>query len=250
MACVAEAPAAIALSRGGARKRYAYKEPNEDAVCFALGRAGTLLVVADGHAGAEASELAVGVLLEEAAPAWTDTGIERGAWSERAAQALARVHAGIVRLGTEQGCEARTTLAAALVLPGSGYCGWASAGDSHVFSVGSSTEEHGGAEVDAARFLGSPRYEASELGIRTGSFDLAGRRAVVLATDGLSESGIGVEDPLTAAAAAVWSAAGSDPPRRPLAAARGLVERALGAHREQRAGDNVAVAVCWLERAE
>jgi serine/threonine protein phosphatase PrpC len=249
VACIAEADAAIALSRGGARKPYAHKEANEDAACFAVGRAGTLLAVADGHAGAEASELAVALLLDRTAPEWTDAGVPRDAWREAAGRVLAEVHAHIVRFGAETASDARTTLSLALVLPESGYCGWAAVGDSHVFSVGERTEEHGAAGSDA-RFLGSPLRSADELAVRGGSFALAERRAVLLATDGLTEPGIGVADPLAAAAGAVAEASGTAAPRRPLAAARTLAECALAAHREHRAGDNVATAACWLEAGE
>ena len=72
----------------------------------------------------------------------------------------------------------------------------------------------------------------------------------MLATDGLSERGIGVSDPRAAAATAVAEAARVDAARRPLTAARRLAELALAAQREQRAGDNVATAVCWLEPTE
>ena len=47
IACVAEDELALAISRGGAAKRYAYKDPNEDAAGFATGTGGRLLAVAD-----------------------------------------------------------------------------------------------------------------------------------------------------------------------------------------------------------
>ena len=69
----------------------------------------------------------------------------------------------------------------------------------------------------------------------------------VLATDGLSERGIGVEAPAAAVADAVDRAGRTDEPVRPLEAARGTVETALAAQRAQGAGDNVASAVAWLD---
>jgi hypothetical protein len=36
------------------------------------------------------------------------------------------------------------------------------------------------------------------------------------------------------------------PELAPLAAARGVVERALASHRRHRSGDNVAAAVAWM----
>jgi hypothetical protein len=68
----------------------------------------------------------------------------------------------------------------------------------------------------------------------------------VLATDGLSERGIGVDEPERAVREAVEEAALAPPARRPLAAARALLERACGAHRRRVSGDNAACAVVWL----
>lgn len=245
IACIGEANVAIAISRGGAKKTYACKEPNEDAVCFAHGSAGSLLAVADGHAGAEASQLALRILLDEAAPHWTGSGIERERWCETAEALVSRVHSAIVAAGVERDSEARTTLSIACVQPEAGFCGWISAGDSHVFAIGEPPEELG-PSAEPLRFLGSPRRDLSELALRVGSFELATRRAIVLATDGLSEQGIGVADPLDAAARAVGSAGQQPAARRPLDAARGLAEQAIAAQQRQRAGDNIATAVCWL----
>jgi hypothetical protein len=71
-------------------------------------------------------------------------------------------------------------------------------------------------------------------------------RAIVLATDGLSEAGIGVSNPARAVADSVRAASEQIPDVRPLAAARGLAERALDAQRRNVAGDNVATACVWL----
>ena len=48
VAAVAEAGVAIALSRGGAAKRYPHSDPNEDAAGFATADAGVCAAVADG----------------------------------------------------------------------------------------------------------------------------------------------------------------------------------------------------------
>jgi hypothetical protein len=45
---------------------------------------------------------------------------------------------------------------------------------------------------------------------------------------------------------AITAAACAPPQRRPLAAARGLLERAVASHRRRNAGDNTACAVVWL----
>ncbi|MBW2269886.1 MAG: protein phosphatase 2C domain-containing protein [Deltaproteobacteria bacterium] len=248
IACVGEANVAIAISRGGAKKRYSHKEPNEDAVCFAHGAAGTLLAVADGHAGAEASELAMRILLEDAALHWTRNGVERERWGEAAEALVTAVHTAIIAAGMRHDSHARTTLSIAYVQPEEGFCGWISAGDSHIFAIGARHDELGPAE-GRPRFLGSPRNDLSALGLRTGCCELPALRAIVLATDGLSERGIGVADPLDAAARAVGSASQHPATRQPLEAARGLAEQAIAAQQRQRAGDNVCTAVCWLADA-
>ena len=71
-------------------------------------------------------------------------------------------------------------------------------------------------------------------------------RAVVLATDGLSERGIGVSDPAGAVAAATSQVEAAPRALRPGNLARRVCECALGAQRRQRAGDNIGVAVAWL----
>ena len=75
---------------------------------------------------------------------------------------------------------------------------------------------------------------------------LGKRRALVLATDGISEPGIGLADPAAVIAACAADCERRQPDLRPLGIARGLVEQALEAQRDQRAGDNIATAVAWL----
>jgi hypothetical protein len=93
-------------------------------------------------------------------------------------------------------------------------------------------------------FVGRPSRAAEEPGVRSGREALGDARAVVLVTDGLSERGIGVSDPAAAVlAAADHAAAEPHRARRPLEAARRLLELALAAQSRQRAGDNVAAAL-------
>ena len=95
VAAVAEGPAAITLSRGGAPKRYGHTDPNEDAVCFAFGEHGILAAVADGHHGARGAARAIAWLLRERAPAWTGGSAGEthpDAWLEAAASALQAIH--------------------------------------------------------------------------------------------------------------------------------------------------------------
>ena len=83
--------------------------------------------------------------------------------------------------------------------------------------------------------------------MRADVIPLEGVRAIVLATDGLSEQGIGVADPGAAVAEALHQAEATAPELRAACAARRVAERALASHREQRSGDNLACAVVWIE---
>ena len=66
--------------------------------------------------------------------------------------------------------------------------------------------------------------------------------------DGISERGIGVDDPLEAVKSAVARADTAAASARASVAARALVDAALAAHRQNDAGDNIAAAVAWLAR--
>ncbi len=253
VAAIAEGSAAIALSRGGAAKRYAHRDPNEDVAAFAVGEAGVLLAVADGHGGCDAAEIAVERLLERHAKAWTqrEAPALRSAWESTAREAILGANTAILERLAGTGVEsARTTLAFALARPDQGWLAFASLGDSHVFRAG------GGPVVDlAARdgrlcFLGhAPETEKS---LRekcvVGSEALGSARALVLVTDGISERGIGVEVPEDAVADALHAVERRPAELRSLEAARGVVERALDAHRRHDAGDNVSSSVVWLPR--
>ena len=66
---------------------------------------------------------------------------------------------------------------------------------------------------------------------------------MVLATDGLSEDGIGVDDPSAVVSLAVEQAREVEPGRRSQWLARELAEQANASHRRRRSGDNIAAAV-------
>ena len=249
---VAEAQAAIAISIGGAAKTYSHVDPNEDAALFALGEAGTLIAVADGHRGFEAAEVALEYLAAHPAPHWTAAGgVDEGSWRRQAYAVLSDAHAQVHSEVEREGDAApRTTLTLALVLPEAGFLLYASLGDSHLFRVrGDQTVDLVSRSGDARkRFLGDTRLdpgEMAELGY-IGTEPLRGVRAIVLATDGLSEKGIGVANPGAAVQEAVDAAARADPELRALQTARGVVERAIAAQVKQRSGDNAAAAVVWL----
>ena len=273
VAAVSEGPAAITLSRGGAPKTYGHTDPNEDAVCFAFGEHGVLAAVADGHYGARGAERAIDWLLRERASAWTgaDAGeLDPDTWLEAGGDVLQAVHHDVLAQAREIGlAPAPTTLSIALVRPREGLLLHASVGDSHIFVARQARGIHHANDVAWATtgrrdcaFAGE-QYDGGQLRPDqwvVGCEPLADARAVLLASDGLSEVRIGVEDPAAAAAAAVEHAAdpGAIPPGttdaeareaslRALEACRHLTEAALAAHRANRAGDNMCAAVIWLE---
>jgi serine/threonine protein phosphatase PrpC len=248
---IAEANAAIALSRGGAPKRYTHSEPNEDGAAFARGAEGSFVAVADGHGGSEASEVALEHLLGEPAAQWTDAPgtLDAEGWRRQALAALFDANQAVRReLGGRDRPRARTTLSLAVVLPGALRLLHAAVGDSHLFVA----EAQGVREIAPAgenvAFLGDALEGPGELAelARVGALPLVGVRAIVLVTDGLSERGVGVAEPATAVAQALRQAEQARAGARALALARGVAELALDAQRRNRAGDNVAVSALWI----
>jgi serine/threonine protein phosphatase PrpC len=251
IAAIAEGRCAVALSRGGARKTYHHVDPNEDAAAFAAGAGGLFVTVADAHDGYDASEIAVERLVQRHASEWTGSaspGIA-SVWSAAAHAAFADVNDAIVRHSAQGGSVlSRTTLIFALARPGEDLLAFASIGDSHAFRVDAERAVEL-APGPAKGFLGSPEETPESLRAKcvVGATDLAGARALLLATDGLSERGIGIAAPEAAALDAVERAARAERQLHPLEAARAIVELALSAHRTNAAGDNVASAAAWLE---
>ncbi len=248
---IAEGSAAIALSQGGFRKRYPHTDPNEDAAAFALGEAGVLLAVADGHNGCEAAESAIGELLRRSG-ALLARGAEASddGWRRRALETFGAIQTELAsRVAQGVRGHSRTTLALALVLPDANQLAFASLGDSHIFRVCPNEVvelvTHAGAP---ASYLGNPADDLGALAGRSviGTEALDDTRAVVLATDGISEPGIGVELPEYAVSECAADADRFDPQLRPLELARNVAEAALDAHRRQRSGDNIAAAVSCL----
>jgi serine/threonine protein phosphatase PrpC len=249
ISCIAEGPAAIAISRGGAKKTYHHRDPNEDACGFAWNERGTLLVVADGHAGAGAAQIAVErvvghhaeVLLQGAGPGsdWADTALDLAVDIHEEIQRRSEI--------VDQH-PTRTTLSIALARPSEDWLGWLSVGDSLVFRAEAGVA-HPFRHHARVSYLGSPRDDRERLrdAVASGTSALAGAHAIALATDGLSEVGIGVAVPAVAVQKALEVArAAKTPDLRPLDAARELAQIANDAHREQRSGDNIATAVAWL----
>jgi hypothetical protein len=252
---IAEGSAAIALSRGGAAKRYPHTDPNEDAAGFALGKSGTLLVVADGHSGREAAEVAVCELLHRAHSLFSDSaGIVREHWTSTALETLAAVHTAILARVASGGRDtARTTLAMALVRPSDDLLAFASAGDSHIFRVDpGEVVDLTGNPGQRGCYLGNPAADLTSLRdeVVIGTESMPDVRAVALATDGISESGIGVDLPEFTIGECADVAEKAKPDLRPLEFARSVAEAALAAQRSHRSGDNIATAVSWLSQVE
>jgi serine/threonine protein phosphatase PrpC len=249
---VAEEASAIALCRGGAAKTYSHTDPNEDAVLFANGDGGSLIAVADGHGGDWGAERALESLLDGVAEAWTAAAPaweENARWCEAAYTAIADANATILAGAAEMGLPpAHTTLSLALLRPAQRLLLHASVGDSHVFRArDEGVEDIGWAALGRSRcfYLGYPPELRDREKAHVACEDLDGALALVLATDGVSERGIGLEDPPDTLAGLLAGTAGCAPDLRPTEACRGLVEAALEAQRRQRAGDNVACAA-WL----
>jgi serine/threonine protein phosphatase PrpC len=248
IACLSEGSLALSISRGGAPKRYAYRDPNEDAAGFAHGPGGLLLAVADGHGGHEASELAVQEGIAFGAE-WLAVPAPEEPWDHAAARLVAHVHDVIRSRGVSGGNpESRTTLSIALVRPAEAWWGWVSVGDSHVFRIAADEVAECGPQEGKLLFMGAPMREADELGLRCGHEHLPGVRGLALSSDGLSERGIGVADPPDAVARAVAEGERHTPARRPIESARALAEIAQESHRSHDAGDNIACAF-WLPRS-
>jgi hypothetical protein len=250
-------PVAIALSRGGARKTYSYTDPNEDCVALAVGEGGQLVVAADGHHGELGSEAAVQSILEEFAPSWTAATAPATAeddWRSLALDALLRANRAVLEIaGRSELPPAPTTFVLALRRPADDLLLSLSVGDSHVFAIDAErATELGGRDPSwkFTPFLGyeQAKRETIEKFSVVGMRSLDGLRAVVLATDGLSEPGIGVEDPGGVVHEATRRVALEEPAdRRAVAICRRVVDTALQSHRSQRSGDNMGCSVLWLD---
>jgi hypothetical protein len=257
VAAESEGPLAVALSRGGARKLYSHRDPNEDAALFASGPGGVVLAVADAHEGEVAAAAVLEHLLAELAGPWTASApIGADAWEGDALAAFLELN-GLVRRAAAQAHKpgSCTTLTLAVVRPEEGLLLYASIGDSHLFqATGAATIDLGARSSTLTRrelgsyFLGWGNETEASLAdkCRVGTESLASTRAIVLATDGISERNIGQPDASAAVARCVVEASSVPAELQPLRLARAVVESALEAHVRNAAGDNVAVA-SWLD---
>ncbi len=251
---VSEGSGAIAISMGGAQKTYRHSDPNEDSVLFAIGSAGTLVAVADGHRGFEASEVALEHLLAHPAPQWVEPGgVTPASWARHSLAAICDANQEILqeRLQSDAG-HSRTTLSLALVLPESRVLLYACIGDSHLFQVRNTgavdlAETEDAVELDCFLGHGPETPESLSDKCQIGVEPLEDTIAVVVASDGLSEYRIGVGDPVAVVCESVEKAREAATELRPLEASRSIVEASLAAHRKNASGDNVCTAVVWLE---
>ena len=252
---ISEGSAAISLSQGGFKKRYSHTDPNEDAAAFALGEAGVLLAVADGHNGCDAAESAIDELMLRAGALLTRNGNTADEWwKKNALETIGAIQTALVsRVAQGVRGHSRTTLALALVLPGEDLLAFASVGDSHIFRVCPNEVVDLGTHSEGLRcFLGNPADDLGALAKNSvvGVESLANTRAVILATDGISEPGIGVDVPEFTVSECAAGADRFAPELRPLELARNVAEAALAAHQRHRAGDNIATAVTCLPPRE
>lgn len=254
---VAEGTAAAAISRGGASKVYDHVDPNEDAALWATGAGGTLLAVADGHSGAHGARAAVEALAKrtsEIACAENATCSGETDWCEWLYAEVQATNAHMIQDSeARQLGRAPSTLSIAVLRPAEGIWAWAGVGDSHVFCFdGHSARDRGwkghSPRRERAHFLGleEESWHRSNTALGWGTLD--GVESVVLATDGLSEDGIGVEDPAAAIAQAAVHARAIPSPRRPQWLAREVAQQANASHRRKKSGDNIATAV-WVSGA-
>ncbi len=241
---------AVAISRGGAEKRYEYTDPNEDVALAAEGSHGVLVAVADGHWGQRAAEVALLHLRDQHFEAWLD-GAERSveSWYQDVLHALVAANDAILAAHTESETP-RTTLAFAFARAADDVLITASAGDSHLFVVGETQVIERLPRQRKQSFLGNASRKPSELAreLRIEVQPLGDARALLAVTDGISEHGIGVTDPREAVRSAVASADAAAASARAAVAARALVDAALAAHGSNDAGDNIAAAVAWIAR--
>jgi serine/threonine protein phosphatase PrpC len=217
---------AVGLSRGRHPKRYTYTDPNEDVVAALTTDDGVFLVIADGHNGYEASDLAVAATLGHLR---IDTGA--APTRDRLIDLLDDVNQQVlraVRAPAMSHSESRTTLVVAHL--GNDRLTFAAMGDSAIYLVRASGSERldaprndrfvgyamSRADVAAAASFGCVAYDEGDL--------------VVLATDGFCDFSPDVGATLEAARRAPALSS----------AMRACIVSAL----DGGAGDNVAVAMC------
>jgi hypothetical protein len=159
---IAEGRVAIALSIGGAPKRYDHTDPNEDAAAFVRGSSGDVLAVADAHYGFEAAEVLLENLLSTPAVHWAEGGsAPEVSWRRHAIAALCDANTEILRERRDDASASATTLSLAVIRPDTGWLLYACVGDSHLFAVAGGTATEVAPSEQRRGFLGD-REETPE----------------------------------------------------------------------------------------
>jgi serine/threonine protein phosphatase PrpC len=251
---ISEGDLAVAISKGGASKVYDHVDPNEDAALWASGPGGVLLAVADGHSGAHGARAAMEALAERIAPAaCASVAPCRGedGWKDWLYGAVQTTNAQIVSATAALALTpAPTTLCLVVIRPAEELWASVGVGDSHIFRCAEGSARdcgwkgHPGTR-ERAHFLGYPEESWHRANTALGCASLTGVESIVLATDGLSEHGIGLDDPASAVACASAGARDIESSRRAQWLAREVASRANDAHRRQKSGDNIATAA-WV----
>lgn len=247
---VAEGPCAVALSRGGAAKTYNHTDPNEDACLFASGPGGVLIAVADGHSGEIGAAVSVEWLLQTRAEAWTsEAPRDKGELLADFSAVLVEINAKIRSAAEGFGLPpAPTTLSFVLIRPADEYLAHASVGDSHTYySRPGDVCDFGWAadRREAPHYLGDLPDAAADMRCEVAAQALGDLESVVLVTDGFSEQGIGLAQPLATLEEIVAAHRPEAPDRRATEICRATCDAALASQRKNRAGDNIACAV-WV----
>ena len=252
VATLAERRVAIALSRGGAAKTYGHRDPNEDACAFAWTEHAWLVAVADGHWGSGGAELALDRLLERHAPRWTSPSPIALAdrWSLEAPDVVLDLNHALLAAGDAQRHDraARRSRSAscARATAGGRRC---SIGDSHLFAVDGATARECVAAPCPTRSCSSAirasTARRSSAACAAPSSRERRARSCSPRTDSPKPESAS-PTPRARSRTASRAAREQSADLRPLAAARGLAERALEAQRRNVAGDNVATACIWL----
>jgi hypothetical protein len=171
-------------------------------------------------------------------------------WQKIALETIGAIQTALVsRVAQGVRGHSRTTLALALVLPDDDLFAFVSVGDSHIFRVCPNEVVDLGSHAEGLRcFLGNPADDLAALARNSvmGVESIANARALILATDGISEPGIGVDVPEFSVSECATGADRFAPELRPLELARRVAESSLAAHRRHRSGDNIATAVTCL----
>lgn len=220
---------ALAITRGRFGKPYGSVDPNEDAVAAVVGPRGTLLVVADGHNGWEATEVAVRTVLGRLGDDPPPANLSDDELVDLFHEAGSEILQVTSRLSWPNR-QSRTTLTVGLLA--GRRLQWAGMGDSALFVV----DRRGGREMTRPHhhFIGHPMsQDAVRARLWHGQALLDDDAWVVVASDGFTNFAAH-HDPAQAVAAVLTRTPDA------AAAARGLIDRAASGG----AGDNVAVAVC------